>query len=291
MHCLLICIVRDDSMKKYKPTTPSRRHYTAVEYRSLLSGEKKPFKPLTSKIKQHSGRNNQGRITVRHQGGGNKIIYRTVDFKQNKEGVPAKVLTVEYDPYRTAFIALVCYADGERKYILAPQGLIVGMKVETSRTVPFEIGNRTLLERIPVGTAVYNVEILPGKGGQIARSAGSSVQILAHEAGHTHLKMSSGEVRKVLSKGFASIGQVSNSEHNLVNIGKAGRSRAMGIRPTVRGSVMNPKDHPYGGGEGRTQRGTRRPKTKWGKITGGRKTRNKKKWSNTLILKRRTHKR
>lgn len=274
-------------MKKYKPTTPSRRHYTAVEYRALLSGEKKPFKPLTTKIKQHSGRNNQGRITVRHQGGGNKIRYRVVDFKQNKVGVPAKVETIEYDPYRTAFIALVCYADGERRYILAPQGLAVGATIETSPTVPFEVGNRTVMERIPVGTAVYNVEIMPGKGGQIARSAGSSVQILAHEAGYTHLKMSSGEVRKVLSKGFASIGQVSNTEHNLVNLGKAGRSRAMGIRPTVRGSVMNPVDHPYGGGEGRTQRGTRRPKTKWGKITGGRKTRNKKKWSNKLIVKRR----
>lgn len=277
-------------MKKYQPTTPSRRHYTAVEYRSLLSGEAGPYKPLVKKLPRHSGRNNQGSITVRHQGGGNKIRYRSVDFKQNKIGIPARVEAIEYDPYRTAFIALVCYADGERRYIIAPQGLAVGQTIETSETVPFEPGNRTVLGRIPVGTAVYNVEITPGKGGQIARSAGSSVQILAHEAGYTHLKMSSGEVRKVPSKGFASIGQVSNPEYGLVHIGKAGRSRAMGVRPTVRGSAMNPVDHPYGGGEGRTQRGTRRPKTKWGKITGGRKTRNKKKWSNKLIIERRTHK-
>ncbi|MEW6617263.1 MAG: 50S ribosomal protein L2 [Patescibacteria group bacterium] len=273
-------------MKQYNPTTPSRRHYTSVDYRTNITA-KKPFKKLTEKLKQNAGRNNQGRITTRHQGGGNKLVYRKVDFKQNKIGVPGVVETIEYDPYRTAFIALIKYKDGERRYILASHGLKVGMTVITSSDAPFEPGNRTQLKRIPVGTFVHNIEITPGKGGQMTRSAGVSVQVLAHEAGYTHLKLSSGEVRKVLSECFASIGQVSNIEHNLVNIGKAGRSRAMGVRPTVRGSVMNPRDHPYGGGEGRTQRGTRRPKTKWGKITGGRKTRDKKKWSNKLIMKRR----
>jgi len=273
-------------MKQYNPTTPSRRHYTSVDYRSNITA-KKPFKKLTERLKQNAGRNNQGRITTRHQGGGNKLVYRKVDFKQNKIGVPGIVETIEYDPYRTAFIALIKYKDGERRYILASNGLKVGMAVITSGDAPFEPGNRTQLKRIPVGTFVHNIEITPGKGGQMTRSAGVSVQVLAHEAGYTHLKLSSGEVRKVLSECFASIGQVSNIEHNLVNIGKAGRSRAMGVRPTVRGSVMNPRDHPYGGGEGRTQRGTRRPKTKWGKITGGRKTRDKKKWSNKLIMKRR----
>jgi len=273
-------------MKQYNPTTPSRRHYTSIDYRTHITVQK-PFKKLTEKLKQNAGRNNQGRITTRHQGGGNKLVYRKVDFKQNKIGVPGIVETIEYDPYRTAFIALIKYKDGERRYILASHGLKVGMTVVTSSDAPFEPGNRTQLKRIPVGTFVHNIEITPGKGGQMTRSAGVSVQVLAHEAGYTHLKLSSGEVRKVLSECFASIGQVSNIEHNLVNIGKAGRSRAMGVRPTVRGSVMNPRDHPYGGGEGRTQRGTRRPKTKWGKITGGRKTRDKKKWSNKLIMKRR----
>lgn len=276
-------------MKKYNPTTPSRRHYTAVSYRGAVTRQT-PHKPLTKKLAQHAGRNNQGRITMRHQGGGNKLVYRVVDFKQAKRGVPGTVESIEYDPYRTAFIALVVDRDGERRYIVAPQGVAVGSTIVASLDAPFIPGNRTALKRIPIGTFVHNVEILPGRGGQVARAAGNSVEVLAHEAGYTHLKMPSGEVRKVPWEGFASIGQISNPEHNLVVIGKAGRSRAMGIRPTVRGSVMNPKDHPYGGGEGRTQRGTRRPKTKWGKITGGRKTRNKKKWSNTLIIKRRVHK-
>lgn len=274
-------------MKKYNPTTPSRRHYTAVSYKQLLQGAAKPMKALTKKLTKHAGRNNQGRITMRHQGGGNKNVYRVIDFKQDKNNIPGVVEAVQYDPYRTAFIALVCYADGERRYILAPQGLRVGAKVMRSDDAPFEIGNRTVLKRIPVGTFVHNIELFPGKGGQIGRSAGSSIQILAHDAGYTQLKMPSGEVRKVMWDGYASIGQVSNIEHNLVVIGKSGRARAMGVRPTVRGSVMNPRDHKYGGGEGRTQRGTKRPKDKWGNITGGRKTRKKKKWSNTLIIKRR----
>lgn len=273
-------------MKKYKPTTASRRHYTAVEYRTALS-TRKPKKQLTERIKSHAGRNNQGRITMRHQGGGNKILYRKIDLKQTKMNVVGTIQTIEYDPYRTAFIALVLYKDGEYRYILAAQDMKPGMKVVTAGDAPLETGNRTNLARIPVGSFVYNIELQPGKGGQVARSAGSYAQVLAQEGNYTHLKMSSGEVRKVLSLCFASIGKVSNSEYNLTNIGKAGRNRAKGIRPTVRGSVMNPRDHPYGGGEGRQPRGTRKPKTKWGKITGGTKTRNPNKWSNKLIVKRR----
>lgn len=272
-------------MKQYKPTTASRRHMSVVDYSSL--SRVKPHKQLTKKLKNHAGRNNQGRITMRHQGGGNKMVYRTVDFKQNKIGVQGCVETIEYDPYRTAFIALVVYRDGDRRYILAPMGLKVGNPVITSEDAPLKVGNRLPLKKVPVGTFVCNVELFPGKGGQLARSAGSSVQVLANEEGHTHLKMSSGEVRKVLWEVLGTIGQVSNSEWNLVHFGKAGRSRWAGIRPTVRGTAMNPRDHPYGGGEGRQPRGTRRPKTKWGKITGGRKTRKPKKWSSKLILKRR----
>ncbi len=272
-------------IKQYKPTSPSRRNYSVTDYSTLTRVES--WKPLTRRIKKFAGRNSQGRITVRHQGGGNKTLYREVDFMQNKIGIPGKVESIEYDPYRTAFIALVIYKDGERKYILAPNNLTVGASVITSEDAPFEVGNRTVLKRIPSGTFVHNIELHPKSGAKIARSAGTSVQILANEDGYTHLKMSSGEVRKVLWNCFASIGQVSNPEHNLIVIGKAGRSRWLGIRPTVRGKAMNPRDHPYGGGEGRTQRGTKRPKTKWGKITGGHKTRNKKKWSSKLIIKRR----
>ena len=224
---------------------------------------------------------------MRHQGGGNKILYREVDFLQSKKNIPGLVETIEYDPYRTAFIAKVVYADGERRYILAPHGLKSGMKLIVGDEAPLETGNRTVLKRIPVGTFVHNIEIQPGQGGQLGRSAGVSIQILAHEDGYSDLKMPSGEIRRVSWDSFASIGQVSNPEHNLVSIGKAGRSRWLGIRPTVRGSVMNPRDHPYGCGEGRQPRGTRKPKTKWGKITGGRKTRPKKKWSNKMIIKRR----
>lgn len=272
-------------MKIYKPTTPGRRTYSVADY-SILS-RVEPHKALVKRIKNSAGRNFHGRITMRHQGGGNKILYRVVDFKQNKFNVPARVETIEYDPYRTAFIALVVYADGERRYILAPQGLKVGMTVVAGENAPLTTGNRTILKRIPVGSFVYNVELSSGKGGQLGRSAGAGIQVLANEDGYTHLQMPSGETRKVLWNNYASIGQVSNPEHNLVIIGKAGRSRALGIRPTVRAKVMNPRDHKYGGGEGRTQRGTRRPKDKWGNITGGRKTRNKKKWSNKLIISRR----
>ncbi|MGC9603407.1 MAG: 50S ribosomal protein L2 [Minisyncoccia bacterium] len=272
-------------IKKYKPYTQSRRHFTVADYSALSNVPRE--KALTKRLKENAGRNNQGRISMRHQGGGNKALYRQVDFLQNKKNVPGIVETIEYDPYRTAFIAKVIYADGERRYILAPHGLKAGVKIVTGDEAPLEVGNRTVLKRIPVGVFVHNIEIKAGQGGQLGRSAGASIQVLAHEAGYTDLKMPSGEVRRVSWDCSASIGQVSNPEHNLVSLGKAGRSRWLGIRPTVRGSVMNPRDHPYGGGEGRQPRGTRKPKTKWGKITGGHRTRSKKKWSNKFIIKRR----
>lgn len=272
-------------MKIYRPTTSSRRHMQGTDYRGLTAAE--PWKPLTKRLRAHAGRNHHGRITMRHQGGGNKKLYRTVDFRMEKLNVPARVEALEYDPYRTAFIARLLYRDGERRYILAPQGLKVGDRIVAAPEAPLTTGNRLELRHIPVGTFVHNVEIFPGRGGSMARSAGTSLQILANEDGYTHLKMSSGEVRKVLWSGYASIGAVSNPEHSLVTIGKAGRSRWLGIRPTTRAKAMNPRDHKYGGGEGSTQRGTKRPKDKWGNITGGRKTRNKKKWSSQLIVKRR----
>ncbi len=272
-------------MKSYNPTSPSRRHLTNVDYSGL--SKVRPKKSLLVTLPSQSGRNSQGRITVRHQGGGNKRRYRMIDFMQERIGMPAKVMTLEYDPYRSAFIALVRYADGVERYILAPHELKVGSEVTTEESAPFAVGNRMKLKNIPVGYRVHNVEMNPGHGGQLARSAGSYAEVLANAEGYTDLKLSSGEVRRVLSEGYASIGQVSNPEHNLVVIGKAGRSRWLGIRPTVRGTAMNPVDHPYGGGEGRQPRGTRKPKTLWGKITGGHKTRNKRKASSRLILKRR----
>jgi large subunit ribosomal protein L2 len=273
-------------MKNYNPTSPGRRQMTSVDY-SILS-KVKPLKSLTKKIKDSAGRNNQGRITMRHQGAGNKKVYRMVDFKQTKLNVPARVETIEYDPYRTAFIAKVVYKDGERSYILAPKDLKVNSEIITAPQAPLNPGNRLTLKNIPIGYLVYNIELQIGKGGQMARSAGSYAEVLGQEGKYSILKLSSGEVRKVLSDCFASLGQVSNQDWNLVNIGKAGRSRWLGIRPTVRGKVMNPVDHPYGGGEGRTQRGTRRPKDIWGNITGGRKTRKKKRWTGKLILQRRS---
>ena len=272
-------------MKKYSPTTPSRRFMTTVDYGVLTAAE--PLKKLLKRLPKHSGRNSQGRITVRHQGGGAKKLYRMVDFKQNKFDIPAKVEAIEYDPYRTAFIARLLYRDGERRYILSSKNMKMGDEIITSENAPLKEGNRSALENIPVGYLVYNVELNRNEGGQLARSAGSYAEVLAQENGFTNLKLSSGEIRRVSWKNFASLGQVSNPDNNLVTIGKAGRSRWLGIRPTVRGSAMNPCDHPYGGGEGRALRGTRRPKTKWGKITGGRKTRKKKKWSNKMIIKRR----
>ena len=272
-------------MKIYKPTTPSRRFITTVDYGSLSAVE--PFKKLLKKIPARSGRNNQGRITVRHQGGGHKKLYRLIDFKQNKIDIPAKIESIEYDPYRNTFIARVLYRDGERRYILASKNMKSGDEIIASENAALKEGNRLLLKNIPVGYLVYNAELHKNKGGQLARSAGSCAEVLAQDNNFTHLKLSSGAVRKVHSNNFASLGQASNADYNLITIGKAGRSRWLGIRPTVRGSAMNPVDHPYGGGEGRALRGTRRPKTLWGKVTGGRKTRKKKKWSDKLIIKRR----
>lgn len=259
---------------------------TGIDYRQYLTtGE--PHKPLTMRLRTNAGRNHRGVITVRHQGGGNKKLYRIIDFKQNKMNVPGRVETIEYDPYRSAFVALISYKDGDKRYILAINGLKKGDEIMTAEHAVLKPGNRLPLKNIPVGYQVCNVEMRLGGGGKIARSAGSYVEILAHEGGYTHLKMGSKEVRKVLSAGLATIGQVSNIDYNLINWGKAGRVRGLGIRPTVRGSVMNPVDHPYGGGEGRQPRGTKRPKTMWGKVTGGRKTRTKRKWSNKMILQRR----
>lgn len=275
-------------MKHYKPTTPSRRQMTTVDYTGISKNG--PLKSLTMKLQDHAGRNNQGRITMRHQGGGNKKVYRVIDFKQAKLDIPGKVETLEYDPYRTAFIALVVYKDGERTYVLAPKDMKVGDEIITSANTILKTGNRLMLKNIPIGYQIHNVELTLGKGGQLARSAGSYAEVLGHEGDYSALKMSSGEVRKVPSAGFATLGQVSNEDWNLVNIGKAGRSRWLGIRPTVRGKSMNPVDHPYGGGEGSQPRGTKRPKTLWGKVTGGHKTRNKKRWSTKLIMSRRPKK-
>ncbi|MEK7482080.1 MAG: 50S ribosomal protein L2 [Patescibacteria group bacterium] len=273
-------------MKQYNPTTPSRRQMTTPIYRGVLSAVE-PYKNLTSKICQRAGRNNQGRITTRHQSGGHKKLYRLIDFNQNKLNVPARVETIEYDPYRTAFIALILYKDGERSYILASKNMKVGDEIIVAENAPLKEGNRLALKNIPIGYFIYNIEMKKGGGGKLARSAGSYAEVLAQENGWTNLKLSSGEIRKIDWKNFASLGQISNPDWSLTVIGKAGRSRHLGIRPTVRGSAMNPCDHPYGGGEGRAMRGTKRPKTRWGKITGGRKTRNRKKWSNRVIIKRR----
>jgi large subunit ribosomal protein L2 len=263
---------------------------TGPDYKKKLSGDR-PWKPLLKRLKAHSGRNNQGRITMRHQGGGNKKMYRMIDFKQNRMNEKTVVETIEYDPYRTAFIARVKNADGTRSYILAPEGIAVGSELTISESGIFTPGNRMKLKNIPVGYQVYNIELTPGRGGQMARSAGSYGEVLANADGYTDLKLSSGEVRRVLWDSLASIGQVSNAEWSLVTIGKAGRSRWLGIRPTTRGKAMNPVDHPYGGGEGSQPRGTRKPKDVWGNVTGGRKTRNKKKPSTKLIIKRRKAKR
>ncbi len=277
-------------MKRFKPTTQSRRKMTVVSFKGL--SKVSPLKSALLASRRTAGRNNLGRITVRHRGGGVKRAYRIVDFKQtDKIGVPAKVETLEYDPNRSAFIMKVLYRDGDRRYLLAPVNIQIGSEIVTALEAALEEGNRMALKNIPVGYSVYNVELQPGKGGQIVKSAGAEAQVLAHESGYTHLKLPSSEVRKVLWDGYASLGKVSNPEHNLVVIGKAGRKRLMGVRPTVRGSAMNPVDHPYGGGEGRQPRGTKRPKSKWGKVTGGKKTRNKKKWSNKLIVKKKVKKR
>ena len=274
-------------MKRYKPTTPGRRGMTTVTYRGVLTA-KKPKKSLTAGFKRAKGRNNRGRITSRHRGGGAKRLYRDIDFKYNKKDVWAKVETIEYDPNRSGFIALVLYTDGERKYVLVPKSLKPGDKFIVSAKAPVKPGNRLPLEKIPVGTFVYNVELRPDGGAKIARSAGNYAEVIANDGGYAQLKMPSSEVRKVINKAWASIGEVSNPEYKLINKGKAGRSRWLGRRPTVRGSAMNPVDHPHGGGEGKAGRGRKRQITKWGKPAGkGQKTRKPKKYSNRLIVKRR----
>lgn len=271
-------------MKSYKPTSPGIRQKTTSDYSQL--SKRPPRRSLLKRLKTHAGRNSAGRITVRHQGGGHKKLYRLTDFKQLKFNIPGRVEAIEYDPYRAAFLALVVYGDGSRAYILAAEGMTKGDTTVTGDKVELKRGNRLRLKNIPIGYEVYNVELQPGDGGKIVRSAGARAVVLAHEDGYTNLELPSKEVRRVLWDSFASLGQVSNAEYSLTTIGKAGRSRWLGIRPTVRGTAMNPVDHPYGGGEGRQPRGTRKPKTMWGKVTGGRKTRKKGKWSNKLIVKR-----
>ncbi len=273
------------AIKTYNPYTPSRRNMTGSDFSEITKTT--PEKALCTSLKKNAGRNNQGKITVRHHGGGSRRLYRNVDFKRNKDGISAKVIGIEYDPNRTANIALICYEDGEKAYILAPEGLKDGMKVMNGPEAEIRVGNCLPLSEIPVGTLVHNVELYPGKGGQMVRSAGNSAQLMAKEGKYATLRLPSGEMRMVPIVCRASIGTVGNTDHNLIKIGKAGRKRHMGIRPTVRGSVMNPNDHPHGGGEGRAPIGRPGPCTPWGKPALGLKTRKKKKASNKLIVRRR----
>ena len=273
-------------IKTYNPYTPSRRNMTGSDFAEITKTA--PEKSLTTSVKKNAGRNNQGKITVRHRGGGNRRKYRIIDFKRNsKDGIPAVVKSIEYDPNRSANIALICYADGEKSYILAPEGLTVGQKLMNGADAEVRVGNCLPLSSIPVGTLVHNIELYPGKGGQMVRSAGNSAQLMAKEGKYATLRLPSGEMRMVPIVCRATVGVVGNGEHNLVNLGKAGRKRHMGIRPTVRGSVMNPNDHPHGGGEGRAPIGRPGPSTPWGKPALGLKTRKKKKASNKLIVRRR----
>ena len=275
-------------IKTYNPYTPSRRNMTGSDFSEITKST--PEKSLLAKKSKNAGRNNQGKITVRHHGGGNRQKYRLIDFKRNKEGVPAKVIGIEYDPNRTANIALICYADGEKSYILAPEGLTDGMTVMNGPKAEVRVGNCLPLSEIPVGTQIHNIELYPGKGGQLVRSAGNSAQLMAKEGKYATLRLPSGEMRMVPIICRATIGVVGNGDHNLINLGKAGRKRHMGIRPTVRGSVMNPNDHPHGGGEGRAPVGRPSPMTPWGKPAMGLKTRKKNKQSNKMIIRRRNGK-
>ena len=272
-------------IKSFNPYTPSRRHMTVVDRTELSTAA--PEKSLTVSLKKNAGRNAQGKITVRHRGGGSKRKYRIFDFKRNKDGVPATVKSIEYDPNRTANIALIAYADGQKAYILAPEGLKVGQKVMNGADAEIAVGNCLPLENIPVGTQIHNIELMPGKGGQLVRAAGNSAQLMAKEGKYATLRLPSGEMRMVPIGARATIGVIGNGEHALVNIGKAGRKRNMGIRPTVRGSVMNPNDHPHGGGEGKTSVGRPGPCTPWGKPALGLKTRKKNNKSNKMIVRRR----
>ncbi len=275
------------AIKTYKPTTPGRRKMSTLVNEDITKST--PEKSLLVTIKKNSGRNNQGKITVRHQGGGAKRKYRIIDFKRNKLEVPGTVASIEYDPNRTANIALINYADGEKRYILAPKGLEVGTKIEAGANADIKVGNALPIMNIPVGTMIHNIELRPGKGGELARSAGTSAQILGREGKYVMIRLSSGEQRKVLGTCMATIGEVGNEDASLVRLGKAGRKRHMGIRPTVRGSVMNPNDHPHGGGEGRAPVGRKAPMTPWGKPALGLKTR-KKKQSDKFIVRRRNSK-
>ena len=272
-------------IKTYNPYTPSRRHMTGSDFSEITKTT--PEKSLTVSKNSKAGRNAQGKITVRHRGGGAKRKYRIIDFKRYKDGIPATVKAIEYDPNRTANIALICYADGEKAYILAPNGLQVGTKIMNGPEAEVRLGNCLPLAQIPVGTMVHNVELHPGKGGQLVRSAGNAAQLMAKEGKYATLRLPSGEMRMVPIQARATVGQVGNIDHELINIGKAGRKRHMGIRPTVRGSVMNPNDHPHGGGEGRAPIGRSGPMTPWGKPALGYKTRKKNKQSNKMIVRRR----
>ena len=276
------------AIKSYKPMTNGLRGMTTLVNEEITSST--PEKSLLTVLKKNSGRNNQGRITVRHRGGGEKRKYRLIDFKRNKDGIVGNVASIEYDPNRSANIALINYVDGEKRYILAPKGLTVGSKIVSGEKVDILVGNNLALANIPEGTLIHNIEMLPGKGGQLVRSAGSSAQVLGTEGKYTLIRLTSGEVRKLLSSCRATIGEVGNADHELVNLGKAGRTRHMGIKPTVRGSVMNPNDHPHGGGEGRAPIGRKGPVTPWGKPALGYKTRKNKKSSTKLIVRGRKRK-
>ncbi len=271
------------AIKTYKPTSNGRRGMTVSDFSEITTD--KPEKSLLQPLNKKAGRNSQGRITVRHQGGGHKRLYRVIDFKRDKDGIPGRVATIEYDPNRSANIALIHYHDGEKRYILAPKGLKVGTDIMSGPDADIKVGNALPLENIPVGTTIHNIELKPGKGGQLVRAAGTSAQVLGKEGKYVLVRLASGEVRMILGKCRATVGEVGNEQHELINIGKAGRSRWLGRRPSVRGSVMNPNDHPHGGGEGRAPIGRVAPVTPWGKPTIGYKTRKKNKKSDKFIVR------
>lgn len=272
-------------IRKYKPTTNGRRNMTSSDFEEITTN--KPEKSLLRPVKRKGGRNNQGKITVRHHGGGHKRQYRVIDFKRNKDGIPGRVATIEYDPNRSANIALIHYADGEKRYILAPKGVGVGTQIMSGPEADFKPGNAMALSLIPMGSTIHNIELKPGGGGQLVRSAGASAQVLGKEGKYVTVRLQSGEVRLILATCYATIGAVGNEQHELINIGKAGRNRWKGNRPTVRGSVMNPNDHPHGGGEGRSPIGRKSPMSPWGKPTLGYKTRKKNNKSDKFIVRRR----
>ncbi|WP_163971947.1 50S ribosomal protein L2 [Oceanobacillus halotolerans] len=273
------------AIKKFKPTSNGRRNMSVSDFAEITTDT--PEKSLLSPLHKRGGRNSQGKLTVRHQGGGHKRQYRIIDFKRDKDGIPGRVATIEYDPNRTANIALIHYADGEKRYILAPKGLKVGQQIESGENADIKLGNALALQDIPIGTIIHNIELKPGRGGQLARSAGAEAQILGREGKYSLVRLASGEVRLVLSTCRGTVGQVGNLEHELIRVGKAGRSRWLGKRPTVRGSVMNPSDHPHGGGEGRAPIGRKSPMSPWGKPTLGYKTRKRNKATDKYIVRKR----